>query len=261
MVLYNEDTLRQICPSVFAEGPDTSNVTERYSFLPTTEMLSMLENEGWVWHKASQVRPRIRSAEHVRHLVRLRHVDMGEQNYAVGDSFPELLLTNAHNGTGTYTLRGGIFRLVCSNGMVVADQEYGGIKVRHVGIDQEQIRKISMEVVENSNKAMEKISSWSDIQLDDTSRREFAREAAELRFKETDSMLIQDLLRTRRVEDDSNDLWTTFNRVQENLLQGGFRSPGGRRTVQPIRSIEKDLQINSKLWTLATKYSSEVSAN
>jgi len=260
MVLHNEELLRQACPSVFAEGPDTTCVSDRYSFLPTTDMLSMLENEGWRWHKAVQVQPRIRSTEHAKHMIRLRHVDLGEQNYAIGDSFPEILLTNAHNGTGTYTLRCGIFRLVCSNGMVIADKEFGGIKMRHVGLDQIEVARISQEVIENSNEIMNRVDKWSGIHMDRDARRLFAREAADLRFKETNDELIDNLLRSRRIHDETNDLWTTFNRVQENILRGGFRGPSNR-IVKPITSIEKDMKINSNLWELATKYSSEVSAN
>jgi hypothetical protein len=260
MVLHNEELLRQVCPSVFAEGPDTTRVSDRYSFLPTTDMLSMLENEGWRWHKAVQVRPRIRSTEHAKHMIRLRHVDLGEQNYAIGDSFPEILLTNAHNGTGTYTLRCGVFRLVCSNGMVIAGKEFGGIKMRHVGLDQSEVNRISQQVIENSNEIMNRVDKWSDIQLDYWTRKYFAEDAAKLRFKEVNDQLVYSLLSSRRSEDESVDLWTTFNRVQENLLRGGYQGPSNR-IVKPITSIEKDMKINSELWKLATKYSSEVSAN
>jgi len=62
------------------------------------------------------------------------------------------------------------------------------------------------------------------------------------------------LLAPRRLEDSGNTLWKTFNRVQENLTKGGlkYKTQNGRRNkTRAITSINRDIQLNKALWTLA----------
>ena len=62
------------------------------------------------------------------------------------------------------------------------------------------------------------------------------------------------LLQPRRLDDDRPDLWSTFNRVQENLVQGGLsaRTANGRRNcTRAIQGIDQNVKINRALWILA----------
>ena len=62
------------------------------------------------------------------------------------------------------------------------------------------------------------------------------------------------ILVPRRPEDVGNDLWSTFNVLQENLLQGGIlrRSPSNRLTrTRRITAIGEDVRLNSALWEMA----------
>ncbi|MNY58986.1 hypothetical protein D3C86_1953870 [compost metagenome] len=62
------------------------------------------------------------------------------------------------------------------------------------------------------------------------------------------------LLVPRRLEDDSPDLWSAYNRVQENLTQGGLHgrtATGRRHSTRPIQGIDQNLKINRALWILA----------
>ena len=64
------------------------------------------------------------------------------------------------------------------------------------------------------------------------------------------------LLKVRRDEDVSLDLWTTINRVQENLIRGGVsdwrRDRRGRLgSVRALRGIDSKVGLNKQLWGLA----------
>jgi hypothetical protein len=64
------------------------------------------------------------------------------------------------------------------------------------------------------------------------------------------------LLKARRPADEGTDLWTTMNRVQENLVQGGMsdshRDRRGRmRSVRALRGIDSKVSLNKGLWNLA----------
>ena len=169
-------------------------------------------------------------------------------------TIPEIVLFNSHNGKSNYDLRMGLYRFVCSNGMVVSDQEFGSIKIRHMGYTDEQVIQASQEFIDNSTRIMNVVDEWQDIKLDRDQMRSFGREAAKLRFEDPDDLTINTVLQARRTEDMGNDLWTVFNRTQENLIQGGFLVTGGRRRSRKITNIDKNIDINTRLWDVASSY-------
>jgi len=64
------------------------------------------------------------------------------------------------------------------------------------------------------------------------------------------------LLRIRRPGDTGDDLWSTLNKVQENLIRGGLtrRTATGRLTrTRGITAIRRDVELNSRLWDLAAE--------
>ncbi len=261
MMIRNEEMIRQYAPAAFATQPEDGRVSGRYTFLPTTEILSILEDEGWTAWRAQQVKARKWSKDHAKHIIRLRHDDMDVKNFGVGDSFPEMLLVNAHNGTGAYTLMGGIFRMVCSNGMVISEQDYGKIHIRHIGFDPKQVQEASRQLIMNSSRISEKINTWKEIKLSERARRDFFTDAARIRFTDPDDGIIADVSNIRREEDRGDDLWKTFNVAQENIIRGGYLNGSTRRMVRPLTSIQKDLKFNAELWDLASKYSEDFSLN
>jgi hypothetical protein len=260
-MIKNEELLRTYAPAAFATEPEDGQVSDRYSFLPTTDILEILQDEGWTAWKASQVKPRLWSNGHCKHLIRLRHEDMDMENFGVGDSFPEMLLMNAHNGTGAYDLMAGLFRMVCSNGMVVSESDFGKIHIRHIGFEPQQVINASRELVMNATKIADKVGNWKNIELSPRSQQDFFSDAAKIRFENPDEGVIRDMSRIRREEDRGMDLWRTFNVAQENLIRGGFQNGTTRRQVRPITSIQKDVKFNAQLWDLASTYSGEISLN
>jgi hypothetical protein len=173
----------------------------------------------------------------------------------VDKTIPEIVLFNSHNGKSNYDLRMGLYRFVCSNGMVVSDQEFGSIKIRHMGYTDEQVVKASQEFIDNTSRIMNVVDEWQDINLDRDQMRSFGREAAKLRFENPDDLTINTVLQARRSEDTGSDLWTVFNRTQENLINGGFLVTNGRRRSRKITNIDKNIGINTSLWDLASSYS------
>jgi hypothetical protein len=254
MVLFNEEMLRAEAPAVFATSPEEGRVSDRYSFLPTTEILEILQEEGWTAWKARQVGSRKWSRDHAKHIVRLRHRDLDVKNFAVGDSFPEMLVVNSHNGLGGYKLQAGIFRLVCSNGAVVSESDFGTIHIRHIGFDPQQVKDASRRLVSNASVLKDKVDRWQKTELSERSRMDFFTDAARLRFTDPDNAIIQEVSTARRQQDVGNDLWRTFNVAQENLIRGGYRNQQTRRMVRSISNIQLDIDLNQQLWELASQY-------
>jgi hypothetical protein len=180
----------------------------------------------------------------------------------VGDSFPEIVLINSHDGSSAYKLMAGIFRLVCSNGLIVADSMIGSIHVRHSGNIIAEVARGTVELVENMPKCIDAIERWKQIQLNRGEQALLAEAAHQVRFADSDGKIDtpirpDQLLTSRRYDDKGQDLWSTFNRVQENVIKGGIsaRAVGAaRRTgMREVKGIDQNVNLNRALWTLAEK--------
>jgi len=244
---------REQYPAVFAEQA-SDKVSSKYTFIPTTRILGVLENEGWIPTSVQQVNSHKEGNKmFAKHLIRLRRDEALTPE--VGDTIPEIVLFNSHNGKSNYDLRMGLYRFICSNGMVVSDAEFGSIKIRHMGYSDDQIMAASQEFIDNSTRIMNVVNDWKQVQLERDQVRSFGLEASRLRFEDPDELTVNTVLQARRGADMSQDLWTVFNRTQENLMRGGFLVSGGRRRSREITNIDKNIEINTGLWDIATAYS------
>ncbi len=151
--------------------------------------------------------------------------------------------------------------MICSNGMVISEQDFGKIHIRHIGFEPEQVVEASKELIMNSSQIADKIGSWQETEMTQRSRKDFFADAAKLRFENPDEGLVLDVATPRREADRKTDLWTTFNVAQENLLRGGFRNGTTNRMVRPISNIQKDVNLNTQLWDLASTYSEGYALN
>lgn len=247
------------CPSVFAEDKHESR-SERYTYLPTRELLAGLRREGFF---PVEVRQGGSKDEHKRnftkHMIRLRR-NLG-QLARVGDSIPEVVLINSHDGTSSYQLYQGWFRLVCLNGMVAADPNKPsgmGIKVGHRGDILGEVIEASYRVISDSDEMVPVIEEMTQLQLSQQEQRAFAVAAAELRLNDDAQFNPASILLPHRREDVGHDLWRVFNRAQENLTKGGVcyvtKTTDGKeqhRKAREPKSIDGNVKLNRALWTLA----------
>src|SRR5919108_3918059 len=261
-------TLEQIAryaPSAVATRAHESR-SSRYTYIPTLDVIAGMRDAGFVPFKASQSRTKDESRrEFTKHMIRFRHMDL--QSIAVGEHVPEIVLINSHDGTSAYKLMAGIFPLVCSHGMVVAESMLASITVSHVGDVVRNVINGSLELTDRVPAALQTIERWGQLQLTSGERNAFAESAHMFRFADengqaTTPITPAQLLETRRSDDDRSDLWHTFNTVQENVIRGGLRgrtartpeNPRGRRvTTRPVNGIDQDVKLNRALWQLAER--------
>lgn len=252
--LSNEE-IAVYAPSVLATEPHSSR-GERYAFIPTLQVLDGLRGEGFQPIEVRQTKVRDQSRrEHTKHMIRLRREGFAfEGNDA---EVPELVLLNSHDGTSAYQLLAGVFRMVCSNGLI-AGTMINEVKVRHSGRVIDDVIEGSFEVIENVNEVASSIDRFKSIQLDAVEQERFAHEAKLIRWDDAPAPVSDiALLRRRRFEDRSNSLWDTFNVVQENLIRGGLRglSRSNRRTsTRAVSGVNENVRINRALWALADQY-------
>ncbi len=257
------DQIARYAPSALASAPHESR-SSRYTYIPTINVIEGMMRAGFQPFKASQSITRIADRQaFTKHMIRFRHQDVSSQ-IAVGDSLPEVVLINSHDGSSAYKLMAGIFRLVCSNGLVVAESTTGSVSVRHTGDILANVIDASNQIVADSTKAIGAIGAWRALQLTSGEQLALAEAAHTMRFADSEGktstpIIAAQLLRPRRSEDAASDLWRTFNVVQENVIRGGLhgvdRANGRFRTVttREVKGIDQDVKLNRALWQLAER--------
>ncbi len=244
------DQVHQKAPSVFATAP-WGEVSDKYTFIPTSAVLDRLFSEGFEVAKAAQSRTRIPGkGEFTRHQLRLRMPSASPA--VVGQVIPEVVLTNSHDRTSAFRLDAGLYRLVCSNGLTVASGGPGAsVSVRHSGDVSDVIEGV-FSVVDQFPAVLETVDAWRGITLNDRQQAAYATAALELNPSNL-AISPDHLTRPRRREDTAGDLFTVFNRVQENMVKGGLigRNANGRRMrTRTVTGIDADGKLNKALWAL-----------
>lgn len=248
------EAVRQQAPAVFALTPH-EEMSQRYTFIPSERVLTGLMQAGFVPVDARQAATRTASALHARHIVRLRR---RLETVRLRDAVPEIVFLNSHDGSSAYQLRVGIFRVVCTNGLVVSRGALPTRVVMHRGNIVDSVVSGALEMAERFTDLAGLVERMEARRLFKDEQVAFAASALALRFEDITECGLNpmQLLTCRRPEDAGEDLWTTLNRVQENLLRGGLprRSSTGRLVrTRRITSIREDVRINSGLWELASR--------
>ncbi len=262
-VMSIED-LKKVVPFAFIDKP-TREVSDKYVHVPTSRVIEDLMSMGWEPVQAAQRRGRAGKVSiFSKHMIKFQNPNLVIKGAQGDDVFPQIILTNSHDGTQSFKFMMGLYRLVCSNGLVVADEQFANFKIRHMGYSFEDLQKLIETAVVALPKKVEVINMMKEVQMTEVQQKDFAMKAYLLRrgIEMSDEVQVEDevlegILSSRRTQDQGDDLWLTFNRIQEAITQGGFKGAlnGAKvRQVRKIRSFEKDLKINQDLFQLALQY-------
>jgi hypothetical protein len=175
-----------------------------------------------------------------------------------GDTvFPQILLTNSHDGKNSFTFTAGLFRMICENGLVVSTQEFENVKMRHMGYTFEELQERIKEMVERLPLTVESLNKMKQKQVEEKVAIKFAKKALTTRFTEDQIKVFKidfkELIKPVRKEDEGSDLWSVFNVVQEKIITGDFTylSGGKTRKARQIKNFNQDLKVNKELFEMA----------
>ena len=257
-----KENMKSMAPSIFAEKP-SNEVSKHYTHIPTTKVIDDMELLGWKPIEAKEVKARKKSTKgYQKHLIVFRNDDVvinGEDGDTV---FPQILLTNSHDGKNAFQFQAGLYRLVCSNGLVIADTQFEAVKMRHMGYTCEDLQVKIKEMVEKLPLTVESMNKMKAKEMAEEEIIQFAKDAINTRFTEKEINRIQidlkELVNPVRKEDAGNDLWSVFNVVQEKIVTGDFdyRAGGKVRKAREIKNFKQDMKINKELFDLALTYAS-----
>ena len=267
----NDKEIEHLCPVAFKSTMTNSEIrklglSKHYSFVPTMNVVNDLRALGYEVVDAKQVKARKKSTNgYQKHMITFEHPKYKVEGK---EEYPQILLTNSHDGGNAFTLSAGIFRLVCSNGLVIKTEDYGSARLVHKGYSFEAVQELVKQFEETVSEVLNKITEMKKVELTKEQQIEFAKKAALLRFTAksynedniSDVVNIDDLLNVDRKEDAGNGLYEVFNRVQESIVQGKYLyAASGKvndadtktRKARPIKNFKQSIDVNKKLSELA----------
>lgn len=264
-----KDEIKKVCPLAFATSPTNDKVSDKYVMANTSTVIDDMEKLGWKVVRAAQRKATKKSSGRFSyHMVAFQNPDIkitkkignGEE---MVDCFPQIILTNSHDGLNCFQFRVGLFRCICSNGLVICTDEMADVKIRHIYYTFEELRRTVAEAIETVGAKVDRMTQAAAVELSKEQKEEFARKALGIRKNidpeevNVDQETIDDLLTPLRKEDEGNSLWNVFNVLQEKVIKGGYQeAKEGKkaRKVRKVTSFIKDLDINSKLWQAMEEY-------
>jgi len=268
-IIRNEEDLKRVVPAAFSKTASPER-TERYSYFSTEELLKSFKSIGWNPHFAKQNG----SSPYSRHIIRLINPSIGFIPIKRDRVQPQIIVDNSHNGFTKAQIHLGLFRLICTNGLVAGVPGFStNFKWLHMGVDQQEIIKMVEEIADTYNKIGSHVSDMQNVILSNDQKEEFAIRAINYRypgkfinedgtFNEsslTSYINIHDIYSPVRQEDNTNDLWTIFNTIQERTTKGMFETISLKRksSPRPITNAKRNLEYNKKLWELAESFMPE----
>jgi len=242
------ERMREMAPSI-STPVASPNASDRYSHFNTENALSVLESAGWYPVSVNEKQCRNTNLQaFTKHLIRLRHDELPT---ITGDNVPELIIINSHDTKCSLKVMLGFYRMACANGIIIGNDVFKGRVIHTVGNEaamSELIKHAESKLVD----AAQLVYNMSMKKLSQAQINELCNKALMARWDKLSNVPknvdANELVTLRRWEDNTTDLWTVFNRIQETLVRGGVRG------VRRVKAIDTEVKVNTKLFSLATEY-------
>lgn len=237
--------------AVTATSP-SPRMTDRYVHINSHDIVTMMEAEGFRLDNALARTSRKRDPLYAKHQLDFRHPDIPK----IDGGEARILFTNSHDGTSSAKFMMGVYRFICSNGLVIGST-YAKEVTRHAGEQAANLIERVRSLSRNTGPLFAQIDQWTRRELSPAESTEFAKLAAVLRFGDAQRFDPAQLLETRRGEDEGRSLWRVFNRVQENAMRGGlvgYSADGRQLASHRLKGIDAATDFNVQLWRLAGEF-------
>jgi len=257
------EQIREKAPSIFTASP-AGNVSKHYTHIPTSTIVDDMDKLGWKVSDVQQVKAR-KGIGFQKHLIIFRNPDVVIDGDDGDTVFPQILLTNSHDGKNAFTFQAGLFRMVCANGLVVSTTEFENVKMRHMGYTFQDLQLKIMEMVECLPLTVESMNKMKSTNISEKDALKFAKKALTTRFDKNQLKVfkinLKDLIKPTRTEDAGGDVWSVFNVIQEKIITGDFtyRMGGKERKAREIKNFNQNIKVNKELFTLASELVETVS--
>ena len=232
-------------------GIPSSTLSDRYKHLPDTRFLQPLMDRGFAIKSVES------KGELGTRLIRMSHPEL-----KIGNDSIQVVAVNSHDGTKAFNLFMGIFRMVCSNGLIVGDSFTERKPVKHIGDNfYEKVDTRIEELLRETDRLVATVDRMKNTMLTHDQITKLVNGGLQLRFKDDADKHktykpYYGLGAVRRDADRENSLWNVYNRIQEGLINGNFRyrldtlHDTSFRRAKKVTSPDSIIKINTQLWDL-----------
>lgn len=228
-------------------------LSKKYQFFSTEEIIEELKQYGWDLVKQGEVKIRKTGKNYKSRIGKQRHILIFENPEFQIDNEGKinLCVRNSHDGGGCLEVFFGFMRRVCSNQIFSKSLGDGtSIKLRHSQNYKEDFKNLISNIIPLIEKYKEQLIGLKTKVLTDEQILHFANEAIKARFGNMSTVQscldVQSVLNVRRGDDLGTNAWVVFNKVQENLVQGGIEyETTDKKGKQVIRKTRRLQSINS----------------
>lgn len=244
------EQIKEKVPSIF--GYKAENMSERYNFTPTHEIIDSMEKVGWYPTNISGVHPSKKDINTVKHVIRF--ADSQNTIKSLEGIVPEIAIINSHNGSSPLSAHLGFFRMVCANGLMVGTS-ISEMKWRHKKMDYVGIKEFIIQALEEFSSQATLVPLYQKVILSEKEKIQFAEKTINMVWNGV-MFEPEKILSPKRSFDMKNDLWSVFNVIQENVTKGGiqYRLDNSKKhkyqTTKSIRNIDRNVNINLALWAM-----------
>lgn len=262
----SESEIRSKCPLAYATLPTNPKVSEKYVQANTSTVIEDMAKLGWYVVDAKQ-KSRRKNSSGIQsfHMIAFQNPDIKVVQNGEVEAYPRIILTNSHDGMASFRFRVGLFRLICSNGLVIADENFGELTIRHINYTFDDLRHLVEKTIEELPQYIEVMNKMKTTTLNKSQRYDFALKMLKIRknIPAEEKLVVSektltDILTPTRKEDEGHSLWTVFNVLQEKMIKGGSMIESGRtnklRKMRPVKSFVRDIAANYQFFETAMEY-------
>jgi hypothetical protein len=244
--------LSAFIPSLDASWRANQRIKSKPVMVESLDAVREFQRQGWNIAGAYESKGKNRKVG--SHFIRMEHPDFTIKNSkGQAEAVATMSISNSCTGIKPMELDLGAYRQVCSNGLI-AHTSYSSEKVPHTEKGQYSLNEILCDLNIRTQGVMEEFNKLKETQLSPAEAMDLATQAADARFGKGHRIDVSQLLNVVREEDNGDDVWTVFNRIQENLTQPHRITDHMGYIVGGVSDINEDTRINKELFQLAHAY-------
>jgi hypothetical protein len=234
------------------------NMSDKYNVISTGDLVQEFQKHGMEIDSIQNSNTRKQGKDGFqKHLVRMSYGS--DQTHGIKH---QIVLFNSYDGSSSLKLQFGMYRFVCSNGMVAGSDLIDPVKIMH---SNQSWKDIVGEFTESFSTNLRDQQDWIDnlrtVRLSATDIEQLAYRAMKLREKDLSKINDpMELTIAKRPEDRGHYAWEVFNRLQENLINGNYRYEASlkdetiSRKKKELKDTSELLSVNTKLSDLMTRF-------
>jgi len=226
----------------------SERVSSKYQFISSGQFVEDMRLNGWdLVNTVNRTRTGLG-----KHAMRFRNPALKLNS---GD-FLEIVVLNSHDGTSSFQLSLGIYRLVCSNGLVVGKDIIQPVFIRHVGYAAAKVKTALASLLDQSQRIQSLVERLQARILTIEEYSSFVNQALTIRGLVPHKVSAEQIHVPRRAEDQGLTAWAVLNRIQEYSVHG-FRytdlEEQRLKTARRITGAKPQIDVNKALFDAIVK--------